>query len=149
MRAPRRRRSPLTCARPGPRRLPRWLPRLPPPGPPGSRSRPRPRPRLRPRPAPLPMTAAPAPASAPPAPPAGTIQANTSTNPAAYPSIQHVEVVNTTGLVVRGNTMSGVGLGVPVSHGYEGTWGNSIYVFNSSGYLIENNTIGVNYWSAI
>jgi hypothetical protein len=45
--------------------------------------------------------------------------------------------------------MSGAGLGVPVSHGYEGTWGNSVYVFNSTGYLIENNIIGMNYWSAI
>lgn len=81
--------------------------------------------------------------------PGGTIQGNTFTNTAAYHSIQHVEVVNTTGLVVRGNTMSGVALGVPVNHGYEGTWGNSIYIFNSSGFLVENNTVGANYWSAI
>jgi hypothetical protein len=81
--------------------------------------------------------------------PGGTIEANTFVNTAAYHSIQQVEAVNTQNLVVRGNTMSGAGLGVPVSHGYEGTWGNSIYIFNSTGYLIEGNTIGANYWSAI
>jgi hypothetical protein len=81
--------------------------------------------------------------------PGGTISGNTFTNTAAFHSIQQVEVVNTTGLVVSGNTMSGAGLGMPTSHGYEGTWGNSIYIFNSSGYLVENNTAGGNYWSAL
>jgi hypothetical protein len=81
--------------------------------------------------------------------PGGSIQGNTFTNSGAWHSVQQLEVVNTTGLVVSGNTMKGAGLGVPVSHGYEGTWGNSIYIFNSSGYLVENNTAGGNYWSAL
>lgn len=81
--------------------------------------------------------------------PSGTIENNTFTNTTAYKSIQHITAINTTNLVVRGNTMSGAGVAEPTSHGYEGTWGNSIYVFNSDGYLVENNTVGKNYWSSI
>jgi hypothetical protein len=79
----------------------------------------------------------------------GVIENNTFKNTAAFRSIQHIEAVYTKGLVVRGNTMSGVGLQEPTTHGYEGTWGNSIYVFNSSGLLVENNNVGKNYWSSI
>jgi parallel beta-helix repeat protein len=81
--------------------------------------------------------------------PGGTIENNTFTNTAAYKSIQHLDAINTVNLVVRGNTMSGAGVGVPTNHGYEGTWGNSIYIFNSDGYLVENNTVSRNYWSSI
>jgi nitrous oxidase accessory protein NosD len=51
--------------------------------------------------------------------------------------------------VVRGNTMSGAGLAQPTAHGYEGTWGNSIYIWNSSGHLVELNKVSGNYWSSL
>jgi len=79
----------------------------------------------------------------------GTIENNTFKNTAAFKSIQHVEAVYTRGLVVRANTMEGAGLAEPSSHGYEGTWGNSIYIFNSTGYLVEGNRVGKNYWSSL
>lgn len=80
---------------------------------------------------------------------AGVIENNTFLNTAAFKSIQHIEAIGTVNLAIRGNTMSGAGLREPTSHGYEGTWGNSVYVWRSTGYTITNNTIGVNYWSSI
>jgi uncharacterized phage protein (TIGR02218 family) len=79
----------------------------------------------------------------------GNVEANQMTNTSAYRSIQHLEAVNTKSLTVKANRFAGIGLLPPTSHGFEGTWGNSIYIFNSDGYLVENNTVGANYWSAI
>jgi hypothetical protein len=79
----------------------------------------------------------------------GTIDSNTFTNTAAFKSIQHIDAMNTVGLTVSNNTMSGAGLAEPSSHGYEGTWGNSIYIFNSSGYLVTGNTTSGNHWSGM
>lgn len=79
----------------------------------------------------------------------GTIENNTFTNTAAYKSVQHLDAINTVNLVVRGNTMSGAGTAEPTTHGYEGTWGNSIYIFNSTGYLVELNKVWGNYWSSL
>ena len=80
---------------------------------------------------------------------AGVIENNTFQNTAAFKSIQHIDAIATVNLVVRGNTMSGAGLAEPTSHGYEGTWGNSIYIANSTGYLVESNKVYVNHWSAM
>ncbi|WP_158290067.1 right-handed parallel beta-helix repeat-containing protein [Ramlibacter sp. WS9] len=80
---------------------------------------------------------------------AGVIENNTFKNTTAYKSIQHITAVNATNLVVRGNTMEGAGVLPASSHGYEGTWGNAIYIFNSTGYVVENNTVGRNYWSSL
>jgi hypothetical protein len=79
----------------------------------------------------------------------GIIENNVFTNSAAYKSIQHIEAMNTTNLVIRGNTMRGAGMAEPTSHGYEGTWGNSIFLTNATGYLVESNKIYVNHWSAM
>lgn len=79
----------------------------------------------------------------------GVIENNIFTNTAAYKSIQHIDAINTANLVVRGNTMRGAGLAEPSSHGYEGTWGNSIYIVNSTGHLVEFNKVYVNHWSAL
>ena len=79
----------------------------------------------------------------------GTIENNTFTNTAAFKSIQHIEALYTDGLVIRGNTMRGAGLAEPSSHGYEGTWGNSIYLVNSNHYLVETNKVYSNYWSSL
>ncbi|HWI77639.1 MAG TPA: right-handed parallel beta-helix repeat-containing protein [Ramlibacter sp.] len=79
----------------------------------------------------------------------GTIENNTFTNTAAFKSIQHIEAIYTDGLVIRGNTMRGAGLAEPSSHGYEGTWGNSIYLVNSNHYLVETNKVYSNYWSSL
>ena len=79
----------------------------------------------------------------------GVIENNVFTNTAAYKSIQHIDAMNTVSLVVRGNTMRGAGLAEPSSHGYEGTWGNSIYIYNSTGHLVELNKIYANHWSAL
>jgi hypothetical protein len=79
----------------------------------------------------------------------GTIENNTFTNTAAFKSIQHIEAIYTDGLVIRGNIMRGAGLAEPSSHGYEGTWGNSIYLVNSSHYLVESNKVYSNYWSSL
>jgi len=79
----------------------------------------------------------------------GVIENNVFQNTAAFKSIQHIEAINTVNLIVRGNTMQGAGLAEPTSHGYEGTWGNSIYIWNSTGHLIEANKVYANYWSAV
>jgi len=81
--------------------------------------------------------------------PSGIIENNTFQNTAAFKSIQHIEAIGTVDLIVRGNTMRGAGLGEPTAHGYEGTWGNSIYIWNSTGHLIEANKVYANYWSAV
>jgi hypothetical protein len=78
----------------------------------------------------------------------GWIEGNDFLNTSAFKSIQHIEAINTRTLFVRHNTMVGAGLAEPTSHGFEGTWGNSIYIFNSDAPLVENNTIGTNYWSS-
>jgi hypothetical protein len=79
----------------------------------------------------------------------GVIENNVFKNTAAFRSIQHIDALWTRNLVVRGNTMEGAGLAEPTSHGYEGTWGNSIFLVNSTGYLVEGNTVRANYWSAL
>jgi hypothetical protein len=79
----------------------------------------------------------------------GVIENNTFTNTTAFKSIQHIDALATVNLTVRGNTMGGAGLAEPTSHGYEGTWGNSIYLVNSTGYLVESNRVNANYWSAV
>ena len=81
--------------------------------------------------------------------PSGVIENNTFHNTAAFKSIQHIEAIATVNLVVRGNTMRGAGLGEPTKHGYEGTWGNSIYIWNSTGHLVEGNKVYANYWSSV
>jgi hypothetical protein len=80
---------------------------------------------------------------------AGVIENNTFTNTTAYKSLQHITAINTVNLAVRSNTMSGAGLAEASSHGYEGTWGNSIYIFNSTGHLVELNTVSGDHWSAL
>ena len=79
----------------------------------------------------------------------GVIENNTFKNTTAFKSRQHIEGIWTRKLVVRGNTMMGAGLAAPTSPGYAGTWGNSIYLAGSTGYVIENNQIDKNHWSAI
>jgi hypothetical protein len=79
----------------------------------------------------------------------GVIEGNTFTNTAAFASIQHITAINTVNLAVRGNTMRGAGLKEPKVHDFEGTWGNSIYIYNSTGHLIEGNNVGGNWWSAV
>jgi hypothetical protein len=79
----------------------------------------------------------------------GTIENNTFTNTSAFKSIQHIDAIFTDGLVIRGNTMRGAGLAEPSSHGYEGTWGNSIYLVNSKRYLVEANKVYQSYWSSL
>lgn len=81
--------------------------------------------------------------------PSGVIENNTFQNTAAYKSMNHIDAMATVDLVVRGNTMRGAGLAEPTSHGYEGTWGNSIYLSNGKGYLVESNKVYVNHWSAM
>lgn len=79
----------------------------------------------------------------------GNIENNRFTNTSAYKSIQHIDAINTKSLSIKLNSFVGAGTQTPTSHGFEGTWGNSIYIFNSDGALIENNTVNPNYWSAI
>jgi hypothetical protein len=79
----------------------------------------------------------------------GAIEDNVFTNTAAFGSLQHITAINTAGLVVRGNTMSGAGLREPATHGPEGTWGNSIYIFDSTRHVIERNVVGGNRWSSL
>jgi hypothetical protein len=79
----------------------------------------------------------------------GNVEGNRAVNTTAYKSIQHIEAINTKSLTVKTNTLSGAGVLPPTSHGFEGTWGNSIYIFNSDGYVVENNICGPNYWSGI
>ncbi|TFY96884.1 right-handed parallel beta-helix repeat-containing protein [Ramlibacter rhizophilus] len=82
-------------------------------------------------------------------PESGTIEGNAFKNTDAYKSIQHLTATATHNLVVRNNTWEGAGLAEPTSHGYEGTWGNSIYIFDSTGYLVEGNKVGRNHWSSL
>jgi hypothetical protein len=79
----------------------------------------------------------------------GVIENNTFTNTAAFASIQHITAINTVNLAVRGNTMRGAGLKEPKVHDFEGTWGNSIYIYNSTGHVIEGNNVSGNWWSAV
>jgi hypothetical protein len=79
----------------------------------------------------------------------GDIENNTFHNTDAFKSIQHIEAIGTVNLVLRGNTMRGAGLAEPTLHGYEGTWGNSIYIWRSTGHLVEGNKVYTNYWSAL
>jgi len=79
----------------------------------------------------------------------GVVENNAFKNTPAFKSIQHLQAIYSKDLVVRGNTMEGAGLAEPKSHGYEGTWGNSIYIFNSTRYLVEGNRVGKNYWSSL
>jgi len=79
----------------------------------------------------------------------GVIENNTLTNTAAFASIQHITAINTVNLAIRGNTMRGAGLKEPKVHDFEGTWGNSIYIYNSTGHLIEGNNVSGNWWSAL
>lgn len=77
----------------------------------------------------------------------GAVTGNTFYNTSAFKSIQALEMINTRNISVMHNTFQGVGLAVPTSHGFEGTWGNSIYIYNSDNILIENNTCNPSYWS--
>lgn len=79
----------------------------------------------------------------------GTIEGNDFLNTNAFKSIQHIDAINTKSLTIKSNTFAGAGLLPATTHGFEGTWGNSIYIFDSDGYLVENNTVGANYWSSI
>lgn len=78
-----------------------------------------------------------------------TIENNTVTNTAAFKSIQHLDAIYATNLTVRGNTLRGAGLAEPTLHGYEGTWGNSLYIVNCTGFLVELNKVYTNHWSAL
>lgn len=78
----------------------------------------------------------------------GSIIHNNFFNTSAFHSIQSLEMINTRDIQIFHNVFEGAGNGVPVTHGFEGTWGNSIYVFNSSNYWIENNTCNKAYWSS-
>lgn len=79
----------------------------------------------------------------------GAVTGNTFYNSSAFHSIQALELLNTHNVNVMHNTFQGVGLAVPTSHGFEGTWGNSIYVVNSDATLVENNTCNPSYWSSL
>lgn len=79
----------------------------------------------------------------------GTIDGNTFSNTTAFKSIQGIEAISTKGLTIRNNTMAGAGVLPATTHGGDGTWGNSIYIYNSDGYTIENNTVNPSYWSAL
>ncbi len=79
----------------------------------------------------------------------GAIDGNTFTNTAAFRSIQHIDALHTVNLTIRGNTMQGAGLAEPKAHGYEGTWGNSIFLVNSTAYLVEGNKVYANHWSSL
>jgi uncharacterized protein (TIGR02217 family) len=79
----------------------------------------------------------------------GSIDGNKLTNTSGFKSIQHIEAINTKNIQIKNNTFVGAGLAAPTSHGADGTWGNSIYIFDSDGYLVENNTVYASYWSGI
>lgn len=78
----------------------------------------------------------------------GSITYNNFFNTSAFKSIQSLEMINTRDIYVMHNFFEGAGRQVPTTHGFEGTWGNSIYIFNSSNYWIENNTCLKSYWSS-
>lgn len=78
----------------------------------------------------------------------GLIENNGITNSTSFKNIQQIECLNTLNLVIRGNKMYGAGLLAPTTHGFDGTWGNAIYIFNSTGFLIENNVSSGNLWSS-
>jgi hypothetical protein len=80
----------------------------------------------------------------------GWIEGNDFLNTSAFKSIQHIEAINFRDLFIRHNVrMTGAGLAEPTSHDFEGTWGNSIYLWNFDVCTVENNRAGGNYWSAV
>lgn len=78
----------------------------------------------------------------------GSVVGNTFYNTSAFRSYQSLEIINTLGVQIKHNTFEGAGKLEPTTHGGEGTWGNSIYIYASSNYLIENNTCRSAYWAA-
>lgn len=78
----------------------------------------------------------------------GEVVGNNFYNTSAFRSYQGLEVINSLALQIKHNTFEGVGKLTPTVHGGEGTWGNSIYIYASSNYVIENNTCRSAYWSS-
>lgn len=79
----------------------------------------------------------------------GVISNNTFKNTAAFKSYQHIDAIWTKNLVINGNTFEGAGLAEPTNHGILGTWGNSIFIHNSKGHIVEKNKVYKNSWSAL
>lgn len=78
---------------------------------------------------------------------AGSITGNIFTN-ASLRSRQSIEATGTNNLQIFHNTIGGAGSVVPSVSEPEGTWGASIYIWNSAFFHVENNTCTQSYWSS-
>lgn len=77
----------------------------------------------------------------------GIIEGNVFSSNSSVKSLQGIEVMYSGNVTIKSNTLTGFGLQTPTSHGFEGTWGNSIYISTTDVYLVENNTCTGPYWS--
>lgn len=80
---------------------------------------------------------------------AATIWGNNFLNTTAFKSIQGIEAINTDSLQIWHNTMAGFGVNEATSHGFEGTWGNCLYLWKNRNLHVENNTLNQAYWSGL
>lgn len=78
---------------------------------------------------------------------AGSITGNTFTHQALR-SNQCIEITGATSPQIFHNTFTGAGLISPTSPGETGTWGNAIYIWNTTQFHVENNTCNQCYWSS-
>lgn len=78
----------------------------------------------------------------------GSITGNTFTN-ATLKSRQALEITSSNSPQIFHNTFSGAGTVQPTHPETDGTWGASIYIWNTQFAHIENNTCNQSYWASL